>query len=231
MIYKKENVQLRCIHRHTLAEHPQCFLKGLVKYEFKDDREWEKLTGLPWYNFPGYKMGYFDIEVDNLNADFGTVLSWCIKERDGQIISDIITKEDLFNGEQDKRIVNSFVETLKQFDIVMGYYSDNFDMPYMRAKAMHFDMPFPEYGDLYHWDLYWTARSKLKISRKRLENVCGYLNIAGKTHIDKEAWRHAKYGDVKSLEEVLDHNKWDVIILEKLHNKLSATRRWTRKSV
>src|SRR3990167_4855497 len=174
MIYKKENVQLRCIHRHTLAEHPKCFLKGLVKYEFKDDREWEKLTGLPWYNFPGYKMGYFDIEVDNLNADFGTVLSWCIKERDGQIISDIITKEDLFNGEQDKRIVNSFVETLKQFDIVMGYYSDNFDMPYMRAKAMHFDMPFPEYGDLYNWD---------------------------------------------------------VIILEKLHNKLSSLRRWTRKSV
>jgi len=56
MAHKKE---LRCIHRHTIEEHPACFYKGLIKYDFKDDREWEKLTGIPWYQYPGYKNRFF----------------------------------------------------------------------------------------------------------------------------------------------------------------------------
>ena len=88
-------IELRCIHRHTLEEHPACFVKGHIKYDFKDDKEWEKLTGIPWYNFPGYRVGYFDIETDNLNADFGSVLTWCIKEKGGTNTYDVIKKEEL----------------------------------------------------------------------------------------------------------------------------------------
>ena len=37
--------ELRCFHRHLITEHPQCFLRGDIKYDFKDDREFERLTG------------------------------------------------------------------------------------------------------------------------------------------------------------------------------------------
>lgn len=104
---KKIKVEdLRCIHRHTLDEHPSCFAKGLIKYEFKDDREWERVTGIPWYQYPGYRIGYFDIETDNLNADFGTVLSWCVKLKDDKVTSSVVTKKELFNGTSDKRLVD-----------------------------------------------------------------------------------------------------------------------------
>ncbi len=223
--------ELRCIHRHTIEEHPKCFAKGNIKMNFKNEKEFIKETGLPWYNYPGYKIGYIDIETDNLNADFGNVLTWCIKEKGGQIIYDIINKEELFSGRSDKRLVESFINTIKEFDILIGFYSDNFDFPYMRAKALHYGLEFPGYGDLYTWDLYYTVKSKLKISRRSLDNVCDYLGIKGKTPIDKEIWRLAKFGDEKAVRTVLEHNKGDVRITEMLHDKICFSRKWLRKSI
>ena len=227
----KKKTELRCYHRHTIDEHPSCFFKGHIKYDFKSDREWERLTGIPWYQFPGYRIGYFDIETDGLKADFGTILSWCIKEKDGPITESRITKQELFNGTTDQRVVREFIEEIQKYKIIVGYYSTAFDVPYVRAKALHYDMDFPEYGDIYHWDMYYTVRSKINIARKSLDSACDYLNIKGKTPIDKSAWRKAKYGDSKALDEVLRHNRGDVIILEKLHNKVAFTRKWMRRSI
>lgn len=227
----KEKIELRCIHRHTIEEHPKCFKKGLVKYDFKNDRDWEKKTGIPWYQFPGYKIGYFDIETDNLFADFGIMLTWCLKEKDGKIYHDQVTKKELFNGESDKRIVKSLLDKMKEYKIIVGYNSDRFDVPFLRARAMRHGFEFPGYGELYTWDLYWTARSKLRLTRKSLDNVCDFLGIVGKTPISKDDWRAAKYGDEKALKTVLEHNKGDVEILEELHNKIEFTRKWIRRSV
>jgi len=226
-----KNKILRCIHRHTIEEHPACFVKGLIKYDFKDDREFERITGIPWYQFPGYKIGYFDIETDNLFADFGTVLSWCIKLKDGDITSSVITKEEIFSGDLDIRLIEEFVYEANKYNILIGYNSTNFDLPYMRAKALHYGLDFPSYGDIYHWDLYYTVKSKLRLSRKSLDNACDYLNIKGKTPIQREVWRKAKYGDKKALSIVLEHNKGDVVILEKLHDTLDFTRKWIRRSI
>lgn len=220
---------LRCIHRHTIVEHPQCFQKGLIRYQ--DVKEFEKYTGKPWYTFPGYKIGYFDIEVDNLNADYGTVLTWAIKTKDGDIKYDVITRDELFSPFIDRRITKSFVDAISEYKIVIGYYSTGFDMPFMRAKALHFDLDFPGYGEIFHWDLYYTVKSKLKISRRSLANACDYLGIKGKTPIDSNIWRLAKYGDPKSLEQVLEHNIADVVITEQLHDKLDFTRKWIKTSI
>jgi len=223
--------ELRCIHRKTIFQHPSCFLKGRIKYDFKDDAEFVKLTGLPWYNTPGYKMGYIDIESDGLKVDFSTMLTWCIKDKDGKIYSSVIKKEELFKGEGDKRLVQELETKLWEYKIIIGYYSDRFDLPFIRAKAMHYGIDFPGYGDLYAWDVYYTVRNKLHLSRNSLDNACDYLGIKGKTPIDKDVWRAAKYGDVKALKQVLEHNEQDVIILEKLHDKLEFTRKWIKKSI
>lgn len=225
----KKSKDIRCIHRHTIDEHPKCFKRNLVNY--KNDKEFTKNTGEDWYNYPGYKIGYFDIETDNLNADFGTMLSWCIKEKGGKTIYNVIQKKDLFDGLADYKVIESLVEELRKYKIIITYYGTGFDLPYARAKAMHYNLDFPGYGELYHFDLFYTARSKLKLSSRSLANVCDYLNIKGKTPLDKNVWRLAKYGDPKALAEVLDHNIGDVVILEQLHEKLDPLRKWMKRSI
>jgi DNA polymerase elongation subunit (family B) len=113
--------KLLCIHRHDIDSHPGCFLNGLVKDNVA--KKYSLVTGKPWYTYPGYKIGYFDIEVDNLRADYGTMLTWTVKEKDGEIFTGKITQKELFTGETDKRIVKELIEKLKEFSIIVGYYS------------------------------------------------------------------------------------------------------------
>jgi len=223
--------KLRCVHRHTIEEHPSCFAKGMVKYDFKDDREFERLTGVPWYQFPSYKIGYLDIETDGLKADFSTMLSWAIKEKGGDIVTGVIKQKELFNGVYDKRLIEDCINELKKYAIICTYNGTRFDIAYLRTKALHYGIEFPGYGELYHFDLYYTCKSKLNLSRKSLANVTDYLGIEGKTDISKDAWRKAKYGDPDSLAEVVKHNIPDVVILEKLHDKLDFVRKWIRTSI
>lgn len=220
---------LRCIHRHSITEHQSCFAKGLVKWP--DATAFEKLSGKPWYQFPGYKIGYLDIECDNLSPDWGNILTWCIKDKDGDVSYDVITKEDLYNEVYDRRVVQSLVDKMREYSILVGYYSTKMDMPYIRAKAMHYNIDFPNYGEIYHFDLYYVVRDKLHLSRNSLDNVCDWLGIKGKTQIDKDAWRRGKYGDKESLEKILEHNVGDVVITEQLHDRLDFCRKWIKRSI
>jgi len=236
---------LRCIHRHSIKAHPACFAQGNIKYDFRDDAEFERVLGVPWYQYPDYKIGYLDIEVEGgFNADWGTMLSWCLKEKGGKVAHDIITRKEMFYGTTDKRITQSLVDEMRKYKIIVGYYSTGFDIPYVRTKALIWDIDFPGFefkekangnykvdAEIYHWDLYYTVRNKLKLSRNSLANVTELLGIEGKTPIPKELWRKAKYGDKKALKYVLEHNIADVVILELLHDRLSNFRRWTRKGI
>ena len=220
---------LHCLHRHGIETHPNCFAKGLIKYP--DAKTYEKFSGKPWYTYSGYKIGYIDIETDGLKADFSTMLSWCIKDKDGGYTYSVITKEELFNGTVDKRLVKELVDKMNEYAILVGYYSTNFDLPYIRTKAIHYDIDFPAYATIYHFDLYYTVKSKTCLSRKSLDNACQYFNINGKTPLDKNVWRSAKYGDRNSLLQVLEHNKYDCAILEELHDKLEFTKKWIKTSI
>lgn len=225
---KFKNV-LRCIHRHTIKEHPSCFVNNMVI-------DLRKKKDEPWWQTEDHKIYYLDIETDNLNADYGTMLTWCLKEKDGNIIYSVITKDELFNGTLDKRIIAELVLALQRIPITVGYYSSRFDIPFIRTKALHYlatddKFPsFPPFGYTYHWDLYYAVKYKLKLSRNSLAASTAYLGIEGKTPLDPGVWVKAKYGDPEALKEVLEHNKGDVIITEQLHNTLSPFKSWTRKS-
>jgi uncharacterized protein YprB with RNaseH-like and TPR domain len=231
LLMSKKKKELRCIHRHTLKTHPNCFIKGLVKTPFESENQFVKLTGKPWYTFPGYKIGYLDIETDGLFADFDTMLTWCIKQKDGDIIFSQIKKQELFERDLDKRLVSDLLSALKEFKIIVTYYGTGFDLPFIRSKALRYNLDFPKYGELYHWDLYYTVRHKMRLQRNSLANVCDFLGIVGKTPIEKDVWRAAKYGDKKALDLVLEHNIADVDILEQLHNRIDFTRKVMKRSI
>jgi DNA polymerase elongation subunit (family B) len=237
--------ELRCIHRHTIETHPSCFAQGKVKYDFKNDAEFERVLGVPWYKHPDYRIGYLDIEVAHgFNADWGIMLSWAIKEKEGDTVYDVITKDELFNYEFDRRITESLINEINKYKILIGYYSTRFDISYIRTKALEHNFDFPGYilqekyngnfkvaPSVYHWDLYYTVKYKLKLSRSSLANTCEFLGIEGKTPIPKKAWKKAAYGDKESLDLVIEHNIADVEITELLHDKLEPFKKWTRRGL
>ena len=167
------------------------------------------------------KVGFFDIESTGLSADFSWMISWYIKTLgEDEYYHGVVTPEEIREGILDKRIVEELVEALKKYKRIYSYYGSRFDVPYCRTRALAQGLVFVPYGLVEHRDLWYLARRILKIHRNRLENVCEILGIEGKTHLKPLVWIRANTGDQGSLEYIEDHNRMDVIILEKVFKKI-----------
>lgn len=247
LIDEYDRSDLVCVHGHTFKRHPACFAKGKVRIS-KKKKEAQQPEQKTWYKEEKLTVAYLDIESDGLKADFSTMLSWCIKPRDGKVVSDAITKEELFNGDTDRRIVRSCIDEMLKYDIIVTYYGTGFDIPFLRAKALHYGMEFPDFTVsssttktgtttyksepiIYHFDLYFIVKSKFCISSKSLDNICDWLGIDGKTPLEKNVWRRGKYGDPQAIALILVHNKMDCVILEKLHKRIESLSKWIKKGL
>jgi uncharacterized protein YprB with RNaseH-like and TPR domain len=195
----------RCRHGHTYLEHYACFVS-----EHPEMQE---------------KIGFLDIECSNLNANFGIILSYCIKQSwNDEIIYGVINTSDIRKYDDDKtdyRIVKKIIDDMLTFDRIITHYGRKFDIPYIRTRALMMDIDFPSFGSIVNDDTWLMARGKLRLNSNRLDTIERALfGESAKTHIDFKYWIAASRGDKTALEYVLDHNKKDVLSLEKVYYKL-----------
>lgn len=157
------------------------------------------------------KIGVFDLESTGLVANWSHMLCWCMKDRDtGEITHDLITTKEA-RDKNDKRLIKSAVNEIKKYDRIIGWYSSRFDIPYVRSKAIYHKIEFPAYKDLYHTDLYYACRSKMRLHSNRLQSFCEYLGIPAKGHrMTPELNMACGRGDKEALEVVLLHCREDV---------------------
>lgn len=190
----------KCKHGHTYLEHPNCYLI-------------EKSAET--------KIGYFDIESGGLNANFDYMLTWCIKTRDKEeYYEGVISQKEILEYTFDKGIIKELILALKNYDTIVTYYGTKFDIPFIRTRAMSHKVPFLSFGSIQHKDVYYMVKNRMRLGRNSLDSACAALGIKGKNHIKGNFWMRAKVGDPKALAYVLDHNKKDCQILEKLHKKI-----------
>ena len=191
-------------HKHRYLDHYNCYLREQNIQE---------------------RLGFLDIETSNLNADYGVILTYCIKDsQTGDILHCEISKEDIEisePGKEDKRVVRQLIRDMGLFSKVVTYYGVRFDIPFIRTRAMVNKIPFLTYGTLTHKDVYFGVKAKFKLSSSRLENACRVLlGKTNKTRIDSKNWAGAQRGNPEAIAYVLKHNKYDVIDLEKLYYKV-----------
>jgi len=198
-------------HRMPYIQHPKC-------YEREKNKE--------------LKIGYFDIEAGGLNANWDYMLTWCIKTKDkDEYRFGVIDQSEILSYDFDRRIVKELIEALSEYDIIITYYGTKYDIPFIRARALSHKIKFLGFGSVQHKDVYYMVRNKLKIHKNSLDSACALVGIKGKNHIKGNFWMRAKVGDREALEYVLDHNKKDCTILEKLHKMLSEYVRDTTRSI
>ena len=183
-----------CRHGHSYLEHYSCFVA-------------EKPDTSPMQE----KIGIFDIETTGLEANWSHMIAWCMKEHNEDVVhSDLITSREA-RDKNDQRIIKSAVKEIKKYDRIVGYYSKRFDIPYVRSRALYYGMDFPCYKDLYHTDLWFVARSKLRFRSNRLQAICEFYGIEAKNHpMTPELWRRAGKGEKEALDTILIHCDEDV---------------------
>ncbi len=203
----------RCEHGHTYLEHFNCFLT-----EQPVDRPKDLIR----------RIGTLDIETSDFKADIGYMLSWCIKPYGSDdIAEDVITQKEVLDGRFDKRITGTLLKEMESYDMLVTYYGTGFDMPFIRTRGVINGYPdVLLIGDNIHFDLYYVIRNKFKIRRNSLkiatETLLGKTN---KTDVDINIWKRARLGHKKSLDYVIEHNRYDVIDTERLYDLAIKYRR------
>jgi len=205
-------LNFRCEHKHSVFTHPNCFRKS-------NSRGLEKVACL-------------DLETSNLHANFGMILSWAIKFIDGKYFKDVVQEGDEF----DYRIVKTCIDVLKKADRVVGHYSTYFDIPFLRTRALYWNIDFPEYGSIYHTDVWKIARRKLRLHSNRQGSVAeAVLHQNIKTRIHPQIWLDIQFGSKakkeKAINYIVDHNIKDVKQLESNYLKLRKFVREGRNSI
>lgn len=204
----------RCKHHHTYSEHPACFLKEIMQ------------------GGKSPKIGFLDLEFMNFKANYGILLTYAIKEyHKKEILSSKITTEEIRGKYLDKELTKRLIKDFHKFDVVVTYYGSKCDLPYMRTRALKWHLKFPSYGYIKHIDMYYIVKNKLSLNRNSLANACALLGIKGKNHVFGDIWIRAVTGDQKSIDYIHKHNLLDVIILEKLYDRMITFSAKTNRSI
>ena len=207
---KNKRLRFRCIHRHNGISHSNCF---------------EQANNLK------ERVGFFDIETSNLNANWGIILSYCILGED-KLYKGLITPEDLTSGVFDLNICKKFCEDVRNFDRIIGWYSAKFDGPFLRTRCMYHKLDFPVFKEIKHTDAWFVAKKKLKLHSNRLGVVAPFLGIRAKDHpINPSIWLQCLSGNKEALDFVMVHNEEDVNSLKAVWNRFEEYIRLTNTSL
>jgi len=124
----------------------------------------------------------------------------------------------------DRRIVETLVDHFWKYDRLVTHYGCKFDIPFIRTRALIHNILFPEYGYIWHTDVWRIARNKLRLNSNRQGSVAraiqGLQVQFGGARERKEA-----------LDYVLQHNEYDVKQGEKNYLLLLPFIRETKTSI
>lgn len=196
-------------HQHRFLEHLQCF-----------EKEYDSLEECP---LPKPRTGFLDIETSDLNAAFGYMFSYAIKELDGKILGRRLQSSEIRDYIFDKQLVAECVADIRKFERIVVYYGRDrrFDVPFVRSRSLKYGIPFPSWRDLCVVDCYDLVRNKMRLRYNRLASACEFLDIPHKAHpMHPPQWTRAMAGNDKALQYIWKHNVEDVESLERLWKKL-----------
>lgn len=176
---------------------------------------------------------FLDIEVSP-----NIVLSWRVGSkiylRPDNIISErkVISAAWKWGGERgtsalhwdenqdDQIMLRSLLDVMEEADEIVAYFGDGFDLPWLRTRFLYHGFDFPEYKtvDPCSW-----ARRKFYFNSCKLDYVAQYLGFGSKLKSEDGLWKRVVMDrDAKSLADMVKYNRHDVILLEKVYDRLAT---------
>lgn len=170
------------------------------------------------------KTLFFDIETygHDFAANLGYVIVISYKWK-GEKQVHTITREnpDVFDPhpENDRKLIRKFVKVVAKADMIVGWNSSRFDVPFLQARMLKHRMGvFPI---LAHEDMLMTAR-RLKIKNRSLQNIGEWLGLyTDKVRMPPELWMRAGAGHPKELKTMIKRCEHDVKLTEEAYDRLA----------
>lgn len=165
-----------------------------------------------------YSILYFDIETDDSTGEIAVgrdrIISWAAKDSKG--------KEFYAQGPE-AEILAKFVKLIEKYDIITGWNSEQFDLPYIIARTEHHGITY-NWKSIIHIDMLQRCFKIYSYEAPIIGLRSFSLNEVSKTFLGLEKVEVGmKIHELeKTNPELLkEYNKWDVELLYQLDTKLS----------
>ncbi|MBN2095553.1 MAG: ribonuclease H-like domain-containing protein [Candidatus Aenigmarchaeota archaeon] len=217
-VLHKREYDLPFARRYALDKQ----INFLSPYEAKDG-VFRELEGKPYEP----KVAAFDIEVLSCNFKHKENPIICIGLYSDTEETVFTYKESKFGKavtlKDEREMLNGFFEAAEDYDVLVSYNGDNFDLPFLqgRCKALGINCPITlsargaKFRGLLHVDLYTVVskhlRMEIKTKSRKLNDVAQFFLDEGKTGLDiagsgEDIWNS---DDLKRIAELFEYNLQD----------------------
>lgn len=154
------------------------------------------------------------IPLDRL-IEPGYTMCWAAKWHGGR--NPVMFRSLFEHGKEET--IHSVHALLEEADAVVHYNGNKFDIPTLNQEFMFMGLNPPAPSK--HIDLLRTARSRFRLPSNKLDYVAQVLGLGNKVkHKGMTLWHECMQGDEKAWNTMKRYNKKDVLLLERVYNKL-----------
>ena len=195
-----------------------------VRQEFKDDSEKlqngkariliydiETSPNIGCFWRAGYKLNITPGQITKERAIICVSYKWLGEDQVYNLAWD--------KNQDDKFLIEQFVEVLNEADLIVAHNGDRFDIKWLKTRALFHRIPMlPNYKS---FDTLKVAKSKLNFNSNRLDYIAKFLGHEGKNSTSIDLWLDIMFKKCKiAMNTMLEYCDEDVRQLEKVYNEL-----------
>jgi hypothetical protein len=149
------------------------------------------------------------------------MLAFCAKWIDGEVISKCLPDYTGYEpkSNNDKAIVEELWKLFNEADVLIAHNGDRFDVTKANARFIYHGLTPPApYKTI---DTKKVAKRYFRFNSNKLDDLGNHLGVGRKIkHTGFELWNDCINGDLEQWEIMRMYNRQDVLLLEKVYNKL-----------
>lgn len=161
----------------------------------------------------GYSWGTYDTDIIEVIKDF-EILCWT-----GKILGEKKIYQGSMQGKKsDKSCVEELHKLLDTIDVVVAHNGDKFDTKKINARFIFYGLPPSQpYKTV---DTLKEIKKIASFTSNKLDNLGELLGEGRKLKTDFSLWKGCMDNDPKAFKRMLDYNKEDVLLLEKIYLRI-----------
>lgn len=122
------------------------------------------------------------------------------------------------NHQDDYHVIKTLHKILSQADVIVAHNGDFFDKKYINTRILFHGLePLPPITSI---DTYKVAKSQFMFNSNKLDYLGSYLKLGNKIKTSPGLWMRVMNGDKAAVKEMALYCNQDIILLEKVYNKL-----------
>jgi len=171
----------------------------------------ETSPNIGWFWRTGYKQNIQPNQIIKERAIICVSYKW--------LGEDQVYNLNWNKNQDDKFLIEQFVEVLNEADLIVAHNGDNFDLKWLKTRALYHRIPMlPNYKQ---FDTLKVAKAKLYLNSNRLDYISKFLGFEGKIQTTPDLWNKVvMLNDRDALVPMLEYCDEDVRQLEKVYNEL-----------